>query len=106
MSSDLHQRRLELRKQTLRRMVNTPQATDRLWAEAARDFLQFYHRGPGRMLIALTGHALKRAWLHHGWPKWEWFRVHVLRRPQDPVLAEYERTAAEMDAVEEMAAEL
>lgn len=79
---------------------------DCLCQNAARMFLETYHGGTWRMILALIAYALKRFWAMHCWSKWNWIRVKVFRRPQNKALAEFERAADEMNAVEEMAAQL
>lgn len=106
MNPDLQRRRLAHRKEALRRMVNAPRATDMLWANAARVFLEAYYGGRWAMLRAITKHSIERAWSIYGWPKWEWIRVHILRRPEDEAMAEFERVEAEEVALQELARKL
>lgn len=64
--------------------------------------LEAYHRGPWRMIWNLTKREADAVWMWYGWPKWEWIRTRVFRRPQDEVLAQAERVSEEMDAVDEL----
>lgn len=79
---------------------------DAMWEMEARMILEAYHRGPWRAIRALVKHELLSVWMWYGWPKWEWTRVHILRRKPDSDLAEFERFMEEQDAIEEAAKEL
>ena len=64
-------------------------------AVMAQTMLKAHYRGPWRMIAAITARELASLWQCHGWPKWNWIRVNIFRRPQDEAIAAYEREAAE-----------
>lgn len=99
-------KRLVLARRNLIRMANTPKAPDYLLAEHSRLFLKAYHKGPWRMLFAMTRYELRALWRRRGWLKWEWIRTRVLRRDPDPVLATAQRVMEEEDGVKKLGDDL
>lgn len=81
----LWDKRLVLARRHLIRTANTTNVPDFILMEHARMFLNAYHKGPWRTILALTGYELISLWGSYGWSKWQWFRTNVLRRPPDPV---------------------
>lgn len=78
-------KRLEVARRDLIKMANSTMATDHTRVEHCRMFLNAYHKGPWRTIFALMKYELISFWGHHGWSKWQWFRVKVLKREPDPV---------------------
>lgn len=68
----------------------------------ARLILEAYHQGPWRAIWELTVHELWSVWMWYGWHRWEWARVHVLRRKPDQDLADAQREWDEQDALDEL----
>ena len=64
-------------------------------AMEAQALLKYHYRGPWRMIAAMTKRELTSLWISYGWPKWEWIRVKIFRRPQDEAIEMAERVAAE-----------
>lgn len=69
----------------------------------ARLVVEAYHQGPWRAIWELTAHELWSVWNWYGWPRWEWARVHVLRRKPDQLIADAQREWDEQDALDELA---
>jgi len=72
----------------------------------ARLIIEAYHRGPWRAIWALLIHEIQDVWDEVCWPRWEWFRVHVLRRAPDPEVAAFARELEEDRALTELAKQL
>lgn len=85
MSADLWTKRREISRRNLTRMANATNVPDFLIAEQARVFLNAFHKGSWRTIFALINYELIGLWGGYGWPKWQWFRVKVLKRKPDPV---------------------
>jgi len=75
-------------------------------AHEAQLMLKAHYRGPWKMLFAIFKRELHSAGLHYLWPKWEWIRTTIFRRPQNEAIAEFERVSAGGEEVDRIANKL
>lgn len=73
-----------------------------LVAYESQHMLKNHYRGPWRMILKMALRELQSAWNHYGWPKWNWIRVNVFRRPQDEALAAVQREQEEYLELEKL----
>jgi len=102
----LWDKRLALSRRHLIRAANTTDVPNVLLMEYARMFLNAYHKGPWRTILALTKYELISLWGKYGWAKWEWIRTRVFRRAPHPVLLAAQRVADEEEEIKKLGDEL
>lgn len=84
----------------------TASGCNNMVASEAQHLLKTHYRGPWRMIAAIIKGELNSLWFHYGWPRWNWIRVKVFRRPQDEAIASAERILAEDSELMRIAREI